>query len=176
MRKSYLRNSWPSFLDQQIVMLELFEILIERQFCGTCCRHFLIATWESCSLIEAVRGLKSQIDGCLRKRLASPQCHQKSSYIVQERRLFCNVGIWFVARIHISNRLVIPDNYYLVSTIKITFKSGPSDEWGFAQPQNLFKNSSMINTFSLCFDYFSGPLKTFRIMENSKQLLSAMIS
>ena len=38
---------------------------------------------------------------------------------------------------------------------EITFKSGPSDEWGFAQPQNFFKNSYM--------------------MENSKQLLSAIL-
>ena len=50
-------------------------------------------------------------------------------------------------------------------------KSRPLDEWGFAQPQNISKNSYSILscTFYLCLST-SHPLKTLRITENNTQL------
>ena len=55
--------------------------------------------------------------------------------------------------------------------------SHPLDEWGFAQPQNLSKNSYMILLRTLIFTCVlitSHPLKTFRITENKTQLLYGM--
>ena len=50
----------------------------------------------------------------------------------------------FFSGIHIPSRPVVPEDNNLVQMIKITSKSPQSDEWGFAQPQNLFHNSYII--------------------------------
>ena len=78
--------------------------------------------------------------------------------------------------IHIPSHAVILDDCNLIWMIQITSKVAlRTSAQGFAQPQNLFKNFYMI-LYIFPDLITSHPLKSFRIMENNKQLLSAVKS
>ena len=78
--------------------------------------------------------------------------------------------------IHIPSHAVILDDCNLLWMIQITSKVALwTSAQGFAQPQNLFKNFYMI-LYIFPDLITSHPLKSFRIMENNKQLLSAVKS
>ena len=80
-----------------------------------------------------------------------------------------------VPGIHIPSRPVVPDNYNPVRTIKITSKVA-------LRTSEVLLNHKIFKKFLYDFIHFpcvlvtSHPIKTFRIMENNKQLLSAMKS
>ena len=79
-----------------------------------------------------------------------------------------------VAGTHIYSRLVAPDDNNLVQTIKITLRVALRKNEVLLNQKIFSKILIWFYTFSLCSDYFSDPLKMFRIMVNNKQLLSAM--
>jgi len=81
-----------------------------------------------------------------------------------------------VAGTHIPSRLVAPDDNNLVQTIKITLRVALQKSEVLLNQKIFSKILTWFYTFSLCSDYFSDPLKMFRIMVNNKQLLSAMKS
>ena len=79
-----------------------------------------------------------------------------------------------VAGTHIYSRLVAPDDNNLEQTIKITLRVALRKNEVLLNQKIFSKILIWFYTFSLCSDYFSDPLKMFRIMVNNKQLLSAM--
>ena len=81
---------------------------------------------------------------------------------------------WIVSLsgIHIPSHPVVLDDYNLIQTIKITSKVALRTSEVLLNHKIFSKILIWFYTFSLCSDYFSDPLKNFRMMENTKQLLA----